>query len=419
MSPEKTKAIILAAGKGVRMKSERAKVLHEVMGAPLLVHVLQAVRDAGIADALVVVGHQADEVRAAAGAGPVFVEQKEQKGTGHAVLCCEKALAGFSGDVLVLAGDAPLIRASTIRAMLELHRKSGAEATFLSAEVADPRGYGRVVRGPQVRIVEDADATDAEKAIREINSGAYVFRAPRLFKALKDVRAENAQREYYLPDALRSLAKVEVCRTDDPAEALGVNSRRDLATVSSALRRRILDRHMDAGVTIADPDTTYIEEGVEISADVVIHPFSVIRKGVVIGPGCHVGPFSHLRGETVLEEGAEVGNFVEVKKSRIGPGSKAKHLSYLGDATLGAKVNIGAGTITANYDGRQKHPSVLEDGASTGSNTVLVAPVRLGKGAKTGAGAVVAKGEVKPGTVVVGVPARPLVRKAPATKGRA
>ncbi|MBI2899005.1 MAG: NTP transferase domain-containing protein [Planctomycetes bacterium] len=404
------------------MKSERAKVLHEILGAPLVAHVLKAVRDAGVADVLVVVGCQAGEVRAVAGPEAAFVEQEEQKGTGHALLCCGKVLAGFAGDLLVLAGDAPLVRPETLRAMLESHRRAGADATILSAVVESPAGYGRVVRdaeGRFLRIVEDADAAPQERSIREINSGAYVFRTPRVLGALREVRPENAQREYYLPDVLKAMKTIEVVRTDDPAEALGVNTRRELAATAAALRRRILDRHMDAGVSIVDPGTTYIEDGVEIAPDAVIHPFTVIRRGVRIGPGCHVGPFSHLRGETVLEERAEIGNFVEVKKSRVGARSKAKHLAYLGDATLGADVNIGAGTITANYDGAKKHPTVIEDGASTGSNTVLVAPVRLGKGAKTGAGAVVPRGEVKAGTLVVGVPARPLARKsAPARAGR-
>jgi bifunctional UDP-N-acetylglucosamine pyrophosphorylase/glucosamine-1-phosphate N-acetyltransferase len=413
VSQENVKAIILAAGKGVRMKSDRAKVLHEVLGAPAICHVLQAVRDAGVADLLVVVGYQADLVREAAGTA-TFVEQKEQRGTGHAVLCCEKALAGFDGDVFVLAGDAPLITPATLRRMLEEHRRRGADATFLSAVVPDPAGYGRVIRrdGRFEKIVEEADATEEEKRVAEINSAAYVFRVPRIFEALRKVGTANAQKEYYLPDALTG--KVHVVRTDDPAEALGINSRRDLATVAACLRRRIVERHQEAGVTIVDPGTTWIDAGVEVGADTVIEPFTVIRRGVRIGSRCHVGPFSHLRGETRLEDGAEIGNFVEVKKSTIGRGSKAKHLAYLGDATLGADVNIGAGTITANYDGKNKNPTVIEDGASTGSNTVLVAPVRLGKGAKTGAGAVVPKGEVPAGAVVVGVPARPIVK----AKGR-
>ncbi len=409
-----SKAIVLAAGKGVRMKSDRAKVLHDAMGAPLIAHVLQAVREAGLADILVVVGHQADQVRSAAGEGVAFVDQPEQEGTGHALLCCAEALRDFRGDLVVLAGDAPLVRPATLRTMLEVHRKAGVEATFLSAEVSDARGYGRIVRdsnGRFLRIVEEVDASPAEKSIREINSGAFVFRAPKIFDALRDVGARNAQNEYYLPDALQGLSKVEVVKTEDPSEVLGVNSRRDLAIIAAILKRRILERHLDAGVSILDAETTYIEEGVQIAPEAIIHPFTVLRRGVVVGPGCHVGPFAHLRGETVLQEGAEVGNFVEVKQSKIGPASKAKHLSYLGDATLGARVNIGAGTITANYDGKRKHPTVIEEGASTGSNTVLVAPVRLGKGAKTGAGAVVLKGEVEAGALVVGVPARPLVRK--------
>ena len=403
------------------MKSERAKVLHEILGAPVLSYVLKAVREANISDILVVVGYQADLVRKATGDGVKFVEQKEQLGTGHAVLCCEKALAGFDGAIFILAGDAPLVSAASLRAMLDTQRTTGVAAVFLSASLENPSGYGRVLRaadGRFIRVVEDADATAQEKTIREVNSGAYLFHAPRLFEALRKVRTENVQGEYYLPDVLPVLGKVAVVQAQDATEAMGVNSRRELAALSEILRRRILERHMDAGVTIVDPGTTYIEDEVRIEPDTVVEPFSVIRRGVAIGPGCHVGPFAHLRGAAVLEEKAEVGNFVEVKKSRIGPRSKAKHLSYLGDATLGADVNIGAGTITANYDGVRKHETFIDDGASTGSNTVLVAPVRLGRGAKTGAGAVVPKGEVRPGSVVVGVPARPIKKRKLARAGR-
>lgn len=415
MSLENVKAVVLAAGKGVRMKSDRAKVLHEVLGRPVLQYVLRHLRQAGVADILVVVGHQADKVKAAA-PDCRYVEQKEQKGTGHALLCAEPELAGFAGDLFVLAGDAPLIGPNTLLRMLEEHRAAGRDATFLSACLDDPTGYGRVLRdratGKFLRFVEEADASPEEKNIPECNSGAYVLRAPAVFGALREVRPNNAKNELYLTDALAVLASrgrpVDACRSRNPAEIYGINTRRDLVAATNFLRWKILEYHMDNGVTVVDPSTTFIEDDVTIGSDTVIHPFSVIRRGVLIGRGCEVGPFAHLRPGTVLEDGAEIGNFVEVKKSRVGPHSKAKHLTYLGDAILGAHVNIGAGTITANYDGTRKHPTVIEDGVQTGSNTVLVAPVRVGKGAKTGAGAVVAKGEVPPGAVVVGVPARPL-----------
>jgi bifunctional UDP-N-acetylglucosamine pyrophosphorylase/glucosamine-1-phosphate N-acetyltransferase len=419
VSTGKVKAVVLAAGKGVRMKSERAKVLHEVLGRPVLDYVLENLRGAGIDDLVVVVGHQAEEVRKMA-SGCRFVEQSEQKGTGHALLQAEGALKGFEGDLVVATGDAPLIGPKTLARLLDEHRLNGRAATFLSACLDDPTGYGRVVRDPAtrkfLRFAEEADATPEERNLVEVNSGTYVFRAPEVFGALRELRPDNRKGELYLTDALSILLRkggaVDACRSTNPDEIYGINSRRDLVAATNFLRWRILERHMDAGVTIVDPSTTFVEGDVEIGADTVIEPFTVIRSGVRIGRGCEVGPFCQLRSGTVLEDGAEVGNFVEVKKSRIGAHSKAKHLAYLGDATLGARVNIGAGTITANYDGRAKHATVVEDDVHVGSNTVLVAPVRLGKGSRTGAGAVVAKGEVPAGATVVGVPARPLVRKA-------
>ncbi|MDP6957671.1 MAG: NTP transferase domain-containing protein [Planctomycetota bacterium] len=408
-----TKAVILAAGKGVRMKSEQPKVLQDILGAPILSHVLTAVREAGISDIIVVVGFQADRVREEIGSDVSYVEQRERLGTGHALLCCKKALAGHDGEVLVLTGDAPLIRAETIRDLLELHRKKGAQATLLSAKLDDPTGYGRVLRnesGEMTRVVEHLDASDEERQVREVNSAEYVFDNKALLEALEKVEPRNAQKEYYLPDVLPHLNQVHAWCVSDATEILGINSRKDLAGATAVMRQRFLDQHMDAGVTIVDPSSTFIEVNVEIGIDTVIQPFTVIRAGVQIGPNCEVGPFSQVRAGTILEEHAEVGNFVEVKNSHIGRGSKAKHLAYVGDARLGEKVNIGAGTITANYDGKNKHRSNIGDGVHTGSNSVLVAPVTLGKGAKTGAGAVVVGGTVAENTVVVGVPARALKR---------
>jgi len=413
------RAIVLAAGKGVRMKSERAKVLHEILGRPVLHYVLKALGAAGVGDITVVVGHQEELVRKAAGGAARFVRQPEQKGTGHAVRCCEEAFAGFGGDIVVLAGDAPLISFESIVTMVETHRKVGAACTVLTACLDDASGYGRVIRddkGEFVKIVEEADADEREKGIQEINSGHYVFSAPALFEALRAVKADNKKGEYYLTDALALLLargkRVGTYRSEDPAEAYGINTRKDLVAATNFIRWRVLQRHLDAGVAVLDPSTTYIEDDVEIGPDTIVRPFSVIEHDVRIGRGCDVGPFAHLRPGTVLDDGAEIGNFVEVKKSKVGKHSKAKHLSYLGDATLGDNVNIGAGTITANYDGKSKNATVIEDGASTGSNTVLVAPVKLGKGAKTGAGAVVLAGrDVAAGDVVAGVPARSVRKK--------
>ena len=419
MSLDTVRAIVLAAGRGVRMKSEKAKVLHELLGRPLIHHVLRALRSAGVKDIAVVVGHQEEAVKKAAGSGVAFARQTEQKGTGHAVLCAEKALKGHKGLVFVLAGDAPLITAGTLEAMVAAHREAGAAATVLTCCIDDPSGYGRITRdesGAFLGIVEDADATEKQKEISEVNSGAYVFEAKDLFRALREVTPNEKKGEVYLTDVLRILKNhqraIATFRASDPAEVYGINSRRDLVAATNFLRWRILERHMDAGVTIVDPSTTFIEEDTIIGPDTVILPYTVIEHDVTIGKGCEVGPFSHLRPGAVLDDGAEVGNFVEVKKSRIGPHSKAKHLTYLGDATLGAGVNIGAGTITANYDGKNKHATIIGDGVHIGSNTVLVAPVKIGKGATTGAGAIVLR-DVQANDVVAGVPARSLKAKAP------
>lgn len=426
MSLDNVKAIVLAAGKGLRMKSDRAKVLHELLGRPLIQHVLRAVRSAGVKDVLAVVGHQEEAVRKAAGDGVAFARQAEQKGTGHAVLCAKASLKGFDGDLLVLAGDAPLITPETIAAMIVERRRSQAACTVLTSCIDDPRGYGRIVRdeeGRFLRIVEEAEASEREKDIQEVNSGAYVFHAPALWKALADVKPSAVKGEVYLTEALSVLLKqgrpITTQRASDPSEVYGINSRRDLVAGTNFLRWRVLERHLDSGVTIVDPSTTYIEDGAEIGPDTVVRPYSIIERDVTVGRGCDIGPFARLRPGTVLEDGAEVGNFVEVKKSRLGRHSKAKHLAYLGDATLGERVNIGAGTITANYDGKRKHPTVIGDDVRIGSNTVLVAPVTLGRGAVTGAGAVVLAGrDVPEGATVAGVPAR-TIREAATPKPRA
>ena len=413
MSLDNVKAVVLAAGKGVRMKSERPKVLHEILGRPVLDFVLRNLRLAGVQDIVVVVGHQADKVQAAA-TGCRFAEQKIQKGTGHALLAAEEALKGFTGDFFVVAGDAPLIGPDTLRRLIEDHRANKRAATFLSACLDDPTGYGRSVRdkstGKFLRFAEESDATPEEKNITECNSGTYLFSKPAVYEALREVKPNNAKGELYLTDALAVMVgkgqAVDAVRSLMPTEIYGINSRRDLVAATNFIRWKILEYHMDNGVTVIDPSTTFIEEDVTIGQDTVIHPFTVIRRGVVIGKDCSVGPFAQLQPGTVLDEDAHVGNFVEVKKSRLGSHTKAKHLSYIGDATIGDRVNIGAGTITANYDGVNKHPTVIEDGVHIGSNSVLVAPVRIGKGAKTGAGAVVVRGEVPAGAVVVGVPAK-------------
>ncbi|MBI4575695.1 MAG: bifunctional N-acetylglucosamine-1-phosphate uridyltransferase/glucosamine-1-phosphate acetyltransferase [Planctomycetes bacterium] len=427
------------------MKGSIPKVLHPILGRTVLGHVLDALVAAGVApaDTVLVVGRDGDAVRdSVGGRGYRFVVQDPPLGTGDAVRCALPAARpsiGVAGraepgalpdlahaDLVVLCGDAPLVSPETIALLLERRRSTGAACVLLSARLAVPGAYGRVLRsgdGSVSAIVEAADADEVARAVDEVNAGAYAFDRAALARQLPTLKDRNAQREVYLTDAVRGLAsageRVEAVEARDPSEVMGVNSREELAAATRAMRDRVNLRHMDSGVSIVDPASTWIDVDARIAPDVVIHPFTVISGDVEIGPGCEVGPFTHLRPGTVLEEGSEVGNFVEVKKTRLGSHTKAKHLAYLGDGQVGSRVNIGAGTIFANYDGRSKHRTVVEDGAFIGSGTVLVAPVSVGSGAVTGAGAVVLAGQdVPPGDVAVGVPARLLGRTAASPAAR-
>ncbi|MEO6212879.1 MAG: bifunctional UDP-N-acetylglucosamine diphosphorylase/glucosamine-1-phosphate N-acetyltransferase GlmU [Vicinamibacterales bacterium] len=420
--------VVLAAGKGTRMKSALAKVLHRAAGVSLIEHVFRAAEALSPASITVVVGHQAEQVRqmATERTGVRCVVQQPQLGTGHALLQAEPQLAGETGTLVLLSGDVPLLRPQTLRALVTGHRQQRSAATVLTAVVDHPDGYGRIVRGEGhiTAIVEHKDATDAQRQIREINSGIYAFDLAPLFEALKDIGSTNAQGEYYLPDLVtiyrgRGLV-VETVVAADSKEILGVNSRQELAEVGAILNMRKNQELMEAGVTIVDPASTWIGPDVTIGTDTIIHPgvylegrtsigsHCVIHSGVRvldsriddgvainnfcviceshIGAGAKVGPFAHIRPQSDVGQNAHVGNFVELKKTTLGAGSKANHLSYLGDATIGTGVNIGAGTITCNYDGSAKHPTVIEDGAFIGSDTQLIAPVRVGKGAYVAAG---------------------------------
>lgn len=431
-------AVILAAGEGKRMRSRQPKVLHPLCGRPLIAYPLRTART--LADRIVlVVGPNADAVVAVAGSDVRSVVQKERLGSGHAVQ--EAQAECGEGTILVLPGDMPLLSVETIGRLVDHHRKNRAAATVLTALVAEPQGYGRVVRqgGRVKKIVEDRDATAAEKKIAEINTAVYCFAAARLWQALGKVRPNNDQGEYYLTDVIgilaRSGAKVDAVATHDPGEAAGVNDRKQLAAVAAVQRRRILDRLMEGGVTILDPASTYIEDTVTIGPDTTIYPQVVIEgqssvgSECVVGVGCHVsssrvadrvtllpycvvresaieeaatlGPFCHLRPLSHVGPKAKVGNFVELKKSTIGRGSKVPHLSYVGDATVGEGVNVGAGTITCNYDGVHKHETKIGDRAFIGTNTSLVAPVTVGEGAYIGAGSTITK-DVPPGALAVG-----------------
>ena len=410
-------AIILAAGHGKRMKSETAKVLHEVCGLPMIHYVVEAVRGAGARTIIVVVGYGADQVKMALSDEPdiLFASQERQLGTGDAVRACRSLLAGYQGPALVLVGDEPLIRPGPLADLLAIRETDGASCLLGTAIVPDPTGFGRILRdgaGRFLRIVEERDCSPEERAILEVNPSCYVFELPVLWDALDRLDTGNAQGEYYLTDApqlLQSMGRrVIALPCLAPDDILGVNTRQHLAQANAILQGRIQDGLMEEGVSIVDPRNTYIDGRARIGRDTVVYPFSVITGRVEVGVGCKVGPFAHLRAGTVLEDGAEVGAFVEVSRSHLEAGARARHLAYLGDAHLGRSVNVGAGVITANFDGREKHPTTVGDDAFLGSGSILVAPVNVGAGATVGAGAVVTRNrDVAPGQTVVGVPARP------------
>ena len=410
--------VVLAAGLGKRTKVNWPKVLLPLCGRTLLDTVLDAVAELEPERTIVVLHHHKDSVQKAIAGRDwlTTVDQGEPRGTGHAVQVAMESLVEFEGDIMVVYGDCPLITAPTLRALRDA--RAGAGASLLTAVPDDPTGLGRILRdvsGNIVGIREERDCSEEERDIGEVNAGFYCFDSQHLARALVGLSDDNAQGELYLTDTIAQLVEGPGVMTHtviDDDEILGVNSLRDLAAAREVMQERILLQHLANGVMIEDPATTYIEHGVQIGKDTRILPCTVIRTGCVIGVGCEVGPFAHLRLATRLEDGAEIGNFVEVKKSTVGRGTKAKHLAYLGDATIGAHANIGAGTITANYDGKHKHHTAIEDGAFIGSGTVLVAPVTVGKNAITGAGAIVTRGHVPPGDIWVGVPARPMRKKA-------
>jgi bifunctional UDP-N-acetylglucosamine pyrophosphorylase/glucosamine-1-phosphate N-acetyltransferase len=425
-------AVILAAGKGTRMKSGLVKVLHPAAGRPMISWVVDSARDAGAAPTVLVVGHQAEAVRSAfPGAADIrCVLQEEQLGTGHAVACAREQLSGFSGTVLILCGDTPLLRGETLQGLVAFHLENGAALTVLTAVMDEPYGYGRVVRdrdGRVLRIVEQKDASPEEQALCEINSGIYCMEADFLFANIDSISSDNAQGEFYLTDLVAIAVKQGLAclgrRTDDADEIMGVNDRAQLAEASCILRRRINRELMSSGVSLVDPGHTYIDHGVRIGPDTVVHPNCSISGATTIGSGCtiengvsiagcsigdnchikagsvledselrsevSVGPMAHLRPGTMLSDHVKIGNFVETKKIVMGEGSKASHLTYLGDAEIGSNVNIGCGTITCNYDGVKKHRTVIGDDVFIGSDVQLVAPVSVGRNSLVAAGTTV------------------------------
>lgn len=421
-------AIILAAGSGKRMNSKRNKILHKLCGRPLVEHVANASIEAGINSIYVVVGRDAEQVREELGAGFDYINQEDRLGTGHAVMQVEPAYRGET-TVLILCGDTPLIRQETLRLMLETHRESEADATILTAYLDEPGDYGRIVRnssGVVTGIIEAKDATVEQREIHEINTGFFCFKSSKLFAALKGVDRRNAQGEYYLTDVIALMASagdiVASCELKDMAEATGINDRIRLAEAEGIMRRRITQRLMLGGVTFLQPETSLIDDTVQIGRDTVIYPGCIIQgrtaigedcqigpgthladcevaDGVTIehsvakqsriGAGCQIGPFAYLRPQTELADGVKVGDFVELKNAKVGTGSKIPHLSYVGDVTIGQRVNLGAGTILVNYDGKHKHHSVIEDGAFIGCNSNLISPVHIGQGAYVAAGSTI------------------------------
>jgi len=408
----------MAAGLSTRMKTARNKVLHEVCGKSILSWVLDACREAGIDEQIVIVGAMRDQVMDAfSGAGDVtWVVQEQQQGTGHAVMAAEEALSDFEGDLVILVGDAPLVRPETIRTLLETHRREDAAVTLLTAILDDTKWFGRILRdsrGALQGIIEVKEATPEQLEIREVNPSYYAYHWPALKEVLPRISTDNAKGEYYLTDAVGLLIeagkRAVAVPAAEPEECEAVNSREDLARVTAIMRQRINRMHMAAGVTIVDPATTYIEHDVEIGQDTVIGPCTVIRGPTRIGAGCRIGPMAHLRPGTVLEDGAEVGAFVETKNAHLGAEVIARHLSYLGDCRIGPRTRVGCGTITANSDGPQKHHTDVGADVFLGAGTVLVAPTSVGDKARTGAGSVVTKHHpVPPGETYAGVPAKPL-----------
>lgn len=424
-------AVILAAGKGTRMRSKYPKVLHKVGGKPMLQHVIDAASVAGCDEKVVIVGHEAELVEAMVGSQGKIALQAEQLGTGHAVMQTAEALKGFTGTALILCGDTPLLEGEELKKFCKAHQASGAAATVLTAIMEDPFGYGRIVRddkGNVQAIVEQKDATEEQKAIKEINTGIYCMECPLMFDVLATLTNDNAQGEYYLTDVLEKLnkagQKVGGVITEDSDMVMGINSRKQLSVAESVMRQRILDKLMDSGVTIMDPASTFIEGSVKIGRDTIIYPYTWLEGSTEIGEDCEIGPnarftnvkignnnhlqfiyghdcevknnvtagpYVHLRPDTVISDGVKIGNYVEVKNSNVGEGTKLPHLTYIGDSDIGSGVNMGCGCITVNYDGKKKHRTIIGDNAFVGCNTNLVAPVTVQANTYIGAGSTITK----------------------------
>ncbi|MEH7335664.1 bifunctional UDP-N-acetylglucosamine diphosphorylase/glucosamine-1-phosphate N-acetyltransferase GlmU [Neobacillus drentensis] len=424
-------AVILAAGQGTRMKSKLYKVLHPVCGKPMVEHVVDQVEKLNVQEMVTIIGHGAEMVQGQLGSRSHYALQEQQLGTAHAVMQAAGMLEGKEGVTIVVCGDTPLIKAETMESLFKHHEELKAKATILTARIDDPTGYGRIIRnekGLVEKIVEHKDATEDERKVNEINTGTYCFDNAALFEALKNVSNDNVQGEYYLPDVIEILKKqgeiVTAFQTNTIEETLGVNDRVALSEAERIMRTRLNEAHMRNGVTIIDPSNTYIGTDVEIGQDTVIYPGTILTGKTIIGAECHIGPnteidtceigdetvirqsaafkssigshvnigpFAHIRPESNIDDDVKIGNFVEIKKAVFGKGSKASHLSYIGDAEVGTDVNIGCGSITVNYDGKNKFLTKIEDGVFIGCNSNLVAPVTIGKGAYVAAGSTITK----------------------------
>ncbi len=430
----KISTIILAAGAGTRMKSELPKVLHPICGKPMVLYVLKTIDKLKLDKKIIIIGNKAQMVRSALSDEKqelTFILQKEQKGTGHAVKQTKKEFVNYDGDVLILYGDIPLLRKETILELMKIHRRNKSSATILTCLMKNPSGYGRIIRdnnGKVVKIIEDKDASLPQKEIKEINTGIYCFNVKKLFEALQLIKPNNKQNELYLTDVIQIFFqkkyKISTLVSRNEEETMGINNRCELAQANDYIRKSILEYWMKNGVTIIHPESTFIDEEVKIDKDVVIYPFTIIEGNSIIKSYCKIGPFSYIKNSsisrntnvvnsiildsivkeevkigpfsnirpgTVLEKNVRVGNFCEIKKSHVKSGSKIPHLSYVGDSEIGEEVNMGAGTITCNYDGKNKFKTIIEDNVFIGSNSNLIAPVKIGKNALIAAGSTINK----------------------------
>ncbi|MBI5207633.1 MAG: bifunctional UDP-N-acetylglucosamine diphosphorylase/glucosamine-1-phosphate N-acetyltransferase GlmU [Candidatus Firestonebacteria bacterium] len=430
---QKTSIIILAAGAGTRMKSDLPKILHPVYGKPMIYYLLDTVKTFKLDKKIIIVGCQGKLVKESlkVQSGLTFVTQKKQLGTGHAVIQAKNEFVNYDGNVLILCGDTPLLKKETINNLIKHHSQTKSDVTIITCNLNEPFGYGRIIRNEHnkvVKIIEEKDALPSEQEIKEINTGIYCFKADKLFKSLKNLRPLNNQKELYLTDVIEIFFRknylINTIIANDSAEIMGINSRYELAQASEYIRNSILEFWMKNGVTIIHPETTFIDETVKIEKDTIIYPFTIIEGNSIIKSNCKIGPFSiirnsvlsncievlnsviieskiqsnvrigpyaNIRPHTFIEENAKVGNFCEIKKSHIGKNSKVSHLSYIGDSDLGNEVNIGAGTITCNFNGKNKYKTIIEDYAFIGSNSNLVAPVTIGKKALVAAGSTITK----------------------------